>query len=99
MGRADRGVYRRQVPQSSPVTDPRHSMPWWTPVALVAMGCFMALLVAGVWLWEKCRWVKCWTGMCGGTIEHERDKDGVWWVGLRCATCHKFHCPVKSRYQ
>jgi len=45
------------------------------------------------------RKLMCKLSLCGGHIEHEKDKDGVWWIGLRCATCKKLRCPLKSHYQ
>jgi hypothetical protein len=45
------------------------------------------------------RRIQCKLGLCGGHIEHERDKNGVWWLGLRCTATGKLHDPVKSKYQ
>lgn len=43
--------------------------------------------------------IQCRLGLCGGYMEHERDKDGVWWIGLRCTSTGKLHNPVKSKHQ
>lgn len=45
------------------------------------------------------RRVMCRLHLCAGVVEHERDKEGVWWVGLHCATCDKLLCPIKSQFQ
>lgn len=45
------------------------------------------------------RWIMCKLSLCGGFVDHETDAHGVNWVGLRCATCAKLHCPVKSHFQ
>lgn len=41
----------------------------------------------------------CRLGMCGGHVDHAKDGDGIWWVGLRCATCGTLKCPLKSKHQ
>lgn len=41
----------------------------------------------------------CKFGMCGGFMDHAKDSAGVWWIGLRCATCGQLQCPLKSKNQ
>lgn len=36
---------------------------------------------------------------CAGHIEHEKDAQGIWWVGLRCWSCGKLCSPFKSTFQ
>lgn len=48
----------------------------------------------GFWRRLMCRF-----SLCGGHVDHERDAKGVWWVGLRCATCKKLLCPIHSQFQ
>lgn len=45
------------------------------------------------------RRLQCRLGLCGGHIQHERDANGVWWVGLKCTATGKLHNPIKSAYQ
>jgi hypothetical protein len=47
-------------------------------------------------VWRR---LMCKFSLCGGHVDHTKDSDGVWWVGLRCATCGNLLCPVKSRFQ
>jgi len=44
-------------------------------------------------------WIQCRLGLCGGHIEHMRDENGVWWLGLRCTATGKLHDPIMSKYQ
>lgn len=41
----------------------------------------------------------CHLCLCSGHMEHERDANGIWWVGLRCTSTGKLHDPVKSLHQ
>ncbi len=43
--------------------------------------------------------IMCRLHLCGGYVEHEKDEHGVWWCGLRCATCQKFLDPIESQHQ
>lgn len=36
---------------------------------------------------------------CAGRIGHEKDSNGIWWIGLRCVYCGKLCHPVRSAYQ
>jgi hypothetical protein len=45
------------------------------------------------------RRLQCRLGLCGGHMEHERDANGVWWIGLRCTATGTLHGPIKSRHQ
>lgn len=45
------------------------------------------------------RKIQCKLGLCGGHIEHVRDENGVWWIGLRCTATGTLHHPVKSAFQ
>ncbi len=45
------------------------------------------------------RRIMCKLHLCGGYVEHEKDANGIWWIGLRCATCRKFLDPIKSNFQ
>lgn len=38
-------------------------------------------------------------GWTAGYVDHERDANGVWWLGLRCPTCGRLMDPIKSHYQ
>ena len=44
------------------------------------------------------RRLRCHLRLCSGHLEHMRDADGVWWLGMRCAA-GRFHDPIKSKYQ
>lgn len=37
--------------------------------------------------------------ICAGHIEHEKDGQGIWWIGLRCQMCGKLCHPIKSMHQ
>lgn len=37
--------------------------------------------------------------ICAGHIGHQKDAQGIWWIGLRCVRCGKFCHPVKSKHQ
>lgn len=45
------------------------------------------------------RRLQCKAGLCGGHVEHERDADGKWWIGLRCTATGTLHGRTLSRYQ
>ena len=45
------------------------------------------------------RKIMCRIGLCFGRIQHERDANGIWWLGLRCRHCGKLKDPIKSMYQ
>jgi hypothetical protein len=38
-------------------------------------------------------------GLTSGFVDHEKDADGIWWIGLRCAGCGKLMHPIKSNFQ
>ena len=44
-------------------------------------------------------WILCKAGLCYGHIEHIKDADGVWWLGMRCQNTGTFHSPIKSKFQ
>jgi len=45
------------------------------------------------------RKLMCRLLLCGGHVDHEKDAQGIWWVGLRCATCRKLRYPIKSKHE
>lgn len=49
----------------------------------------------------KNRWHRFmhWLGLTAGYVDHERDANGIWWIGLRCPKCGKLMSPVRSHYQ
>lgn len=45
------------------------------------------------------RRLQCKLGLCGGHMEHERDENGTWWIGLRCTATGTLHGRIKSAHQ
>lgn len=43
--------------------------------------------------------LQCRLSLCGGHMEHVRDANGKWWIGLRCTATGTLHSPILSRYQ
>ncbi len=46
--------------------------------------------------WHRLMHKLCLTS---GYVDHEKDADGVWWIGLRCGVCGKLMHPFKSKFQ
>lgn len=38
-------------------------------------------------------------GWNGGYIDHEKDANGIWWIGFRCAGCGELQHKQKSHHQ
>lgn len=38
-------------------------------------------------------------GLNGGYVDHEKDEQGIWWIGQRCGTCGEFERKDLSRHQ
>lgn len=38
-------------------------------------------------------------GLTSGHMDHFKDSEGVWWIGLKCPKCGRFTDPIKSIHQ